>query len=137
MACPFFLPTERCATSLWPHAMRLPLGDAWQGRCTAPGYEGAQPTDEQLKDGCNLGYARCPRLPERRPCDAVRLLLVRHRDRRLSIQYVCEIGHAPAAHGMLEYDAASACWTVAHADRCLQRMAECYLDSYLRRNPDS
>lgn len=137
MACPFFLPTQRCASPLWPHPPRLPLGDAWTGHCTAPGHEGAQPSEAELKDGCNLGYARCPRLPQHRPCDAVRFVLARDRDCKLAIQYVCEIGHAPAAHGLLEFDTRAVRWTVSHPDPCLQKMAECYLDSYLRRKQES
>ncbi len=133
MACPYFQPTQRCATPLWPHPPRLPLGDAWTGRCTAPGHEGAHPTDAELKDGCNLGYARCPRLPRQRSCDAVRFILVRDRDRKLAIQYVCEIAHAPGPHGMLEFDTGLGRWTVSHPDPRLQKLAECYLDSYLRR----
>lgn len=137
MACPYFLPTERCASPLWPHPSRLPLGDGWAGRCTAPGHEGAQPTDTELQDGCNLGYARCPRLPQQRPCDAVRFLLARDRDHKLAIQYVCEIGYAPGAHGVLEFDTGAARWIVSHPDPRLQKLAECYLDSYLRRKQES
>jgi hypothetical protein len=134
MACPFFLPQKRIEVPLWPHPARLPLGDGWSGQCTAPGHEGAQPNDEELKDGCNLGYARaCPRLPRERPTDAVRFSLARDRDMKLSVQFVCEIAHAPGAHGMLEFDAASNRWLSFHPDRRIQKMAECFLDSYLRR----
>ncbi len=138
MACPFFLPQKRMENPPWPHPARLPLGDAWAGQCTAPGHEGAQPTDEEFKDGCNLGYARrCPRLPQERASDAVRFSLARDRDGKLNVQFVCEIGHAPATHGMLEFDAGARCWTTRHQDVRIQRMAECYLESYLRRTTES
>jgi hypothetical protein len=135
MACPYFLPRTRIENPPWPHPARLPLGDGWSGQCTAPGHEGAQPSDDELKDGCNLGYARaCSRLPRVRSCDAVRFSLARDRDRKLSVQFVCEIAHAPAEHGMLEFDAASGLWSPAHSDSRIQAMAECFLQSYLRRN---
>ena len=134
MACPYFLPRERIANSPWPHPARLPLGDAWTGHCTAPGHEGARPSDRELREGCNLGYARaCPRLPRQRSCDAVRFSLARDRDRKLSVQFVCEIAHAPGEHGMLEFDAATGRWSAAHPDARIQKMAECYVDSYLHR----
>ena len=138
MACPFFLPQKRIENPTWPHPARLPLGDSWMGQCTAPGHQGAQPSDEELKDGCNLGYARaCPRLPRDRHGDAVRFSLARDRDDKLSVQFVCEIGHAPAALGILQFDAAAGRWSSAHADTRIQKMAECFLDSYLRRKHGS
>lgn len=135
MACPYFLPQQRIANSPWPHPARLPLGDAWTGHCTAPGHEGVRPSDRELREGCNLGYARaCPRLPRQRSSDAVRFSLARDRDQVLSVQFVCEIAHAPGEHGMLEFDAAAGRWSSAHADARIQKMAECYLESYLRRS---
>ncbi len=137
MACPFFLPQRQMQNPPWPHPVRLPLGAAWAGQCTAPGHEGAQPNEEELKHGCNLGYARaCARLPQQRACDAVRFSLARDRGGKLSVQFVCEIGHAPADHGILEFDSAAQCWTSPHSDTRIQTMAECYLQSYLQRTHD-
>ena len=134
MACPYFLPQERIENSSWQHPSRLPLGDAWNGYCAAPGHVGARPSDDELREGCNLGYARaCPRLPRQRSSDAVRFSLARHREQKLSVQFVCEIAHAPGEHGMLEFDAAAGRWSSAHPDARIQKMAECYLQSYLRR----
>ena len=71
MACPFFMP-EKQFVSDWPFPQRLPLGAGWMGTCTAPGHEGRRPSDEELKSGCNLGYAKaCSRLPAGRHADAV------------------------------------------------------------------
>ncbi len=135
MACPYFLPQKRIENPPWPHPSRLPLGDAWTGHCTAPGHEGARPSDDELREGCNLGYARaCPRLPRQRSSDAVRFSLARDRDQILSVQFVCEIAHAPGEHGMLEFDAAAGRWSSSHADARIQKMAECYVDSYLHRS---
>lgn len=134
MACPFFLPQKRLENPPWPHPARLPLGDGWSGECTAPGHEGAQPSDAELREGCNLGYPRaCPRLPRERHCDAVRFSMARDRDHKLSVQFVCEIAYAPGAHGRLEFDAAAGRWSSTHADARIQKMAECYVHSYLRR----
>ncbi len=122
----------------WPHPARLPLGDAWTGCCTAPGYEGAQPSDEELRDGCNLGYARaCPRLPRQRHADAVRFSMARDREQTLTVQFVVEIAHAPAEHGLLEFDSALGRWRAAHHDARMQRMAECFVEAYLRRKESS
>ncbi len=134
MACPFFLPQQRIENSPWPHPVRLPLGAAWSGYCTAPGHEGETPGDEDLRNGCNLGYARnCSRLPEIRSTDAVRFSVARDRDLKLSVQFVCELAHGPVAHGMLEFDSSTGEWRSAHSDPCIQRMAECYVESYLQR----
>ena len=126
------MPTEPADPQLWPHSSRLPLGGGWKGHCTAPGHEGELPSDAELRDACNLGYARCERLPQARPCDAVRFALARNGESRLAVQYVCEIGHAPGEHGVLQFDRVSASWVQSHPDARIQKMAECYLDACLR-----
>ncbi len=138
MACPFFLPTQRCDAPMWPHPGRLPLGDAWKGRCTAgcgsDVSSAVEPGEQELKHGCNLGYAgHCPRLPAERSADAVRFGVARDRENRIAVLYVYELANRPAGHGTLEYDVAGRRWLQAHSDLRIQRMAECYLDAYLRR----
>ena len=137
MPCPFFLPTEKFEAITLPHRSRLPLGDGWLGRCTAPGHEGFIPNEQELADTCNLGYAlQCPRLPKDRTWDAIRFGVARDGGQAVSLTYVCEAGHRPVEHGTLEYDGSR--WTVSHCDARLQRMAECYLETYLsRRNQPS
>jgi len=89
----------------WLHPARLPLGGGWGGHCSAPGHEGAQPSDEELHEFCNLGYAaKCSRLPSERDCDAVRFSVARDQGSRLLVWFVCETGHRPAKHGTAEYD---------------------------------
>ena len=131
MACPFFLPTERCDAELWPHSARLPLGGSWRGRCTAPGHEG-EPSEQELRDGCNLGYARCGRLPQERPADALRFCLAGEQEGRLRVRYVFEIAHRPGEHGVLEFDRASRRWISRCDNACLQRMAECFVQAKSR-----
>jgi hypothetical protein len=136
MACPFFMPTAKCDDGGWIHPARLPLGAGWQGHCCAPGYEGSEPTREEVRDFCNLGYAsRCSRLPKERTADAVRFSVSRDRAERLTVCFVREFGHRPADYGTLEYDATLGQWISSHPDLCIQKMADCYLQSYLvRRN---
>ena len=134
MSCPFFLPTEEFKEWAWHARPRLPLGDPWRGTCTAPGHDGQAPADEQLKHGCNLGYAKqCPWLPPKRSADKVAFSLARDKDEGILIYYVLEIDHTPGEHGTLLYDARTQGWIKPHPDARIQRQAECYLDSYLKR----
>src|SRR5208283_1364782 len=121
----------------WPFPQRLPLGAGWTGACTAPGHEGTRPSDEELKSGCNLGYAKaCSRLPAERHADAVRFALREERDHILRVQFAFEREHLPAGHGELLYDTASGSWLRPHADARVQRMAECYLQAQRARRGD-
>jgi hypothetical protein len=132
LACPFFMPTEPLEDGLWLHPLRLPLGGGWQGHCTAPGYEGEVPGQEQLHAACNLGYATaCPRLPQERTCDAIRFSIVHVQESSITVCYVCEIAHRPGEHGRLEYRRDESRWFRSHHDPRVQRMAECFLKSYL------
>lgn len=134
MACPFFMPTNKLVDGGWLHASRLPLGGGWTGHCSAPSHEGEEPTDEELRELCNLGYAAsCPRLPKERTSDAVRFSIARDRGAQLVLWFVCESCHRPAGYGTLEYDLSLGRWISSHPDARIQKMAECYLQSYLLR----
>ena len=142
MACPFFLPIEKLENGAWLHAGRLPLGCGWTGKCTAPGHEGEAPSSEELREFCNLGYAEgCGRLPRERLWDSVRFgartLSGEGNNNgtggRIQIRYVCERGHRPAEHGVLEFDVVEARWEQRHRDERVQRMAECFLESYVEK----
>ena len=149
MACPFFMPIEKMETGTWPHAARLPLGSGWSGNCTAPGHEGEVPERRALEEFCNLGYAhKCTCLPQERAWDAVRFAVAAHEDRRacgdgsevrlaqsriIHLRYVCERDHRPVEHGRLKFDAGAAGWLERHPDMRVQKMAECFLESWLNR----
>ncbi len=140
MACPFFLPSEKFDDGGWLHPSRLPLGSGWRGLCTASSQSETVPSpeivpsDEQLKEFCNLGYAAtCPHLPQERPWDAVRFSVTHDCEDRIFLDYVCERSHRPGEHGILEYVFDGAQWTRSHRDTRIQKMAECYLDPYLRK----
>lgn len=134
MACLFFSPTERAENIALPHPGRLPLGAAWRGACGAPGGELIQLGEKEL-ESCNLGYAHsCPRLPAQRTADAVRFIVSKQCSDRLHVQYVLEAKHLPVAHGLLEYDRGAGAWSVSHSNLQLQKLADCFLQSYLERN---
>jgi hypothetical protein len=133
MACPFFMPTTKSEAAPFLHPSRLPLGGGWDGHCCAPGHENSDPNPDELKH-CNLGYAaNCSRLPKDREADAIRFSVARDGGSTLSLWFVHERDHRPAGHGTLEYDVSLATWTSAHADARIQKMAECYMQSYLQR----
>jgi hypothetical protein len=132
LACPYFLPTKKLEGGEWPHPARLPLGAGWQGLCTASATQ-ATPTAEELRDHCNLGYARCQRVPAQRSADAVRFSVAAANEARVVLNYVCECNHHPGEHGTLEFVVSAGQWTAKHADARVQRMAECYLESHMER----
>jgi hypothetical protein len=112
LACPFFMPIEKLDGG-WLHPSRLPLGAGWHGHCSAPGHEGVQPSEHELHEFCNLGYAaKCA---------------------RLLLWFVCETGHRPTKHGTLEYDVDRKEWMSSHSDPRIQKMVECYVETYLQR----
>jgi hypothetical protein len=141
VACPFFMPIEKLENGPWLHAQRLPLGCGWSGICTAPGHEGESPSPEDLRDFCNLGYANaCSRLPKERPWDSIRFAArtvgsdgKNAFGGRIQVRYVCERGHSPAEHGVLEFDPGKLHCDQPHRDHRVQRMAECFLVSYLQK----
>jgi len=136
LACPFFMPTQQLMDG-WLHPSRLPLGSGWSGTCCAE-PDPYTPSETELRTFCNLGYAAgCPHLPQERSWDAVRFSVSRDRGSKLQLWFICEAGHRPAAHGQLEYDCELSRWTVPHTDSRVQKMAECYVQSYLSRRPSA
>ena len=146
MACPYFMPLAKLENGNWPHPARLPLGCGWTGHCTAPEHEGKVPSQDILEAFCNLGYASsCSWAPPQRIWDAVRFavsappssdgtrLAADVPARVLRLIYVCEREHRPVVQGDLIFDLANAFWTRRHDDPRVQRMAECFLDSYLKK----
>jgi hypothetical protein len=139
------MPIEKLEGGAWLHPARLPLGAGWSGHCAAPGHEGTVPAQDVLHDFCNLGYAtKCNWLPQQRAWDAVRFAVTaepntvsvnadRVPGRVLRLRYICERDHRPIEHGTLEFDVQQATWIVRHNDTRVQKMAECFLESYLRK----
>jgi len=147
LACPYFMPVSKLENGSWPHPARLPLGCGWSGHCTAPGHEQAVPSQNVLEDFCNLGYANsCGWAPAKRRWDAVRFAIAsparNSRDatsaenepaRVLRVTYVYEQSNRPAGQGELEFDLSTATWLCRHEDARIQKMAECFVESYLNR----
>jgi hypothetical protein len=110
----------------------LPLGDGFAGECRAPSCTGRKPIDEELKESCNLGYAKaCPHLPAERNADAVHFSATG--DGIVKVKYVMVKDQAPGEHGLLEFDPSERKWRAEHANENIQRMAECYVDAWLER----
>lgn len=137
MACPYFMPVSNFEGGGWLHPGRLPLGAGWRGQCCAPRNEGAEPSPDELRDFCNLGYAKCPHLPGERVADAVRFSVVRDCNERLELMFVFELAHRPAGHGTLEFDLRGQRWITTHPEARTQKMAQCYIEAYLLRRSSS
>lgn len=140
------MPVTKIENGNWPHPARLPLGCGWSGHCTAPGHELQTPSQDILEAFCNLGYASsCGWAPPERQWDAVRFAVAApplaggkakspsNQASVLRLNYVCERDNRPVDHGELAYDLSQATWLNLHADARIQKMAECFLGSYLKR----
>ena len=114
----------RFETSPWSVPPRLPLGDAFSGECRAPG-NCAQPDETRIREICNFGYGRdrCEHFPAASAADAIRFHVIKDSGKSIQIQYVFEKDCWPGEHGTVH---TSACAT-------LQRQADAYRESYLRR----
>jgi hypothetical protein len=53
--------------------------------------------------------------------------------RVLCLIYVCEREHRPVERGELEFDLMRGEWLQPHSDARIQKMAECFLDTYLKK----
>jgi hypothetical protein len=125
MACPYFYPVARFESSPWSVPPRLPLGDAFSGRCCAPGNS-SQPDETRMREVCNLGYGRlsCDQFPAQSSADAIRFHVASDAGELIRIQYVFEKDCWPGEHGEIDFDASPA---------TLRRQAEVFLESYVRR----
>ncbi len=119
----------------WLHPSRLPLGGGWDGRCSAPGHEGAQPSNQDLHEFAIWDTRQNVRACRpHRDFDAVRFSVARDQGSRLQLWFVCETGHRPAKHGTLEYDVElQSTWISSHSDERIQKMAGVLRQSYLKR----
>ena len=133
------MPVVKIESGGWLHAHRLPLGTGWSGHCTAPHHENASPSEYELREFCNLGYAAlCARLPCEREWDSIRFGAKACSNNEptansIEVRYICERAHRPGEHGMLQFQLASGQWTQKHHDARIQRMAECFLESWLEK----
>ena len=139
MACPYFSPTDPLPASTWPGKLRPPLGEPYAGVCRAREGEDFRPGEDFLVDVCNLGYPAltCARFPGEAGPDAVRFSVMADDDQLVRIAYVVEKGHAPCENGLLDYDRAANRWSSRKVQPLLQRQAEAYLNSYLRKEQET
>jgi hypothetical protein len=139
------MPVSKMENGAWPHPARLPLGGGWCGHCTAPGHQAEIPPQDVLEAFCNLGYASgCSWSPRERVWDGVRFAVMAPLEpaapngaippaRVLLLRYVCERDHRPVEHGDLEFDLSQAVWRRLHDDPRVQKMAECFLEGFLKK----
>ena len=139
MACPYFCPTDPLPASTWPGKLRPPLGEPYAGVCRAREGEDFRPGEDFLVDICNLGYPAlaCTRFPGEAGPDAVRFSVMADDGRVVRIAYVLEKGHAFYENGFLEYDRAANRWSSRKVQPLLQRQADAYLNSYLRKEQET
>ncbi|MCS7315311.1 MAG: hypothetical protein RMI94_08865 [Bryobacterales bacterium] len=138
MACPYFYPVERFSDQAWPRAPRLPLGDPYLGLCCVDPLREHRPDEETLRELCNRGYPRnrCPRFPPSDGPDMVRFAVTRDSEGLLRISYVIEKNGSPMEHGEIEYEVAARRFRANLAGGMLERQAQAYAESYLRRKAE-
>lgn len=114
---------------------RLPLGEFYDGECRARS-EAYFPEAEAIRSFCSNGYGRghCERFPADSDVDAVRFHIADSQPGVLRVQFVLEKGCWPASDGVLEYSKTDNRFLATHSDPIVQRQAEAFLDSYLRRS---
>lgn len=135
MACPFFFPTQRASEIQWNFPARLPLGAGFCGICKAS-REDFVPSDHELRDFCNLGYAgQCAKVPADRRADCVRFSIAQDQGTCILLHFVLERDHAPVEWGTLAFDVVAQRWSSSRANGLLQRQAESYLIAYMERKP--
>ena len=121
--------------SAWSHPARLPLGAGFCGTCRAGGVE-FRPSETELRDLCNLGYAtQCSHMPGECYADCVRFAVAKDDGDRIALYYAYEREHAPVNWGTVAYDLRTQQWAWSINDVCVQRQAECYLAVYLEKRP--
>lgn len=135
MACPFFFPVEPFRDGVWLKPPRLPLGDPCRGECLADPNETAIPALEDLRQYCNLGYARgrCSRFPMAAEADAVRFSIVHDRDGAISLLFILERDYGPLRHEPLVYEIATRSFTSMPFPSCIAAQANRFVESYLKR----
>ena len=135
MACPYFYPVASSVRGSGPETAMLPLGDQWAGVCRAAPDSPCRPGETTLRPLCNLGYARgaCARFPPGEGPDAVRFTVRAADGAAVHLYYVVERDHHPFAHGPLEYSLASKSLVAPPPSENLNRQAQAYVESYLRR----
>jgi hypothetical protein len=136
VACPFFHPTESFQDGVWLKPPRLPLGDPCRGHCTAGPDGDIEPGVDDLRQYCNLGYARgrCSRFPAASDtADAIRFSVTRDRDGDIALICIFEKDYAPVRHLALIYATGTRSFATAVETSILEAQARKFIDSYLNR----
>ena len=98
------------------------------------------PVQDVLESSCNMGYASgCSWAPSQRLYDSVRFSVsgpAQDSVGRASVVlliYILERDHRPVERGQLEFDVKESVWRAPHPDPRIQKMAECFLESFMKR----
>lgn len=136
MPCVYFSPR---APADWSGSYpRLPLGEAWDGRCAAPSPHGEvefAPQGALLFEVCNTGQGRCrcARFPKDAARDSVRFHVVEDSGDRLLIRYVFQNDCWPAGHGLIEFFADGEEMRSQCDDPLLNSQASAFVSTWVRR----
>jgi hypothetical protein len=114
---------------------RLPLGEFYEGECRASS-EPHLPSGQLVTKFCNNGYGRgaCDRFPADSAADAVRFHIATAEPGAVRVQFVLEKACWPTSDGFLDYAKSSSQFLTVHPNAIVQRQAEAFLDSFLRRS---
>ena len=140
MACPFFHPAAPFVDGAWLKPPRLPLGDPCLGECTADPAGPVEPSLDELRQYCNLGYARgrCSRFPVSYDAvDAIRFTITGERDDGVALVYIYEKDYGPVRHGPLLYDPAAGAFRDPVESPVLEAQARRFVLGYLNRRLES
>jgi len=99
VACPYFRPETPIAD--WPFPPRAPLGQPYDGICSAAG---SRPPASTVRECCNFGYVRgrCPSFPEDARADAHRFTAWESNG-GLRVVWVVERDYQPVEYGEFEW----------------------------------
>lgn len=127
MACPYFQPAERLATTPRGTLAKPPLGALHAGHCAAS----SSPCPGALVEtACNFGYApSCPALPPDRTSDAHRFVIARADGPLVLIRWSIERAHRPVAAGELHYDTCAQRWVTPPPPQLAPQL-KVYLENY-------
>ena len=133
MACPYFSPTDPLPWKFWRGRLRPPLGELYDGHCSAGPTQPYRPSTGHLAECCNLGYARgkCDRMPAGGP-DAVRFSVTKRAGTADRVIQVIETEGQLDDSDSVEFEASGQVQLSAAGSPAIERQAEAFLRSYLR-----
>ena len=130
MPSPYFLLSVRFSFVVLLFPERLSHGATYSGRCPAAAV-GPPPAPPPARP---LGPAACAPPPPRRAAVVVFLFTRSTEEGQLVVTYDCEKHYEPVSRGTLTIDLASSTRLVQDPAPCIQRMAECCIETFQQRS---